>query len=129
MDWLKLILDIVLSAAVLALIPKLFSYLAALANREKHLARTTIDDLALRAVRDVVVAVTMPLAEHYRQAAADGTLSEEEKARLHGLAKETTVRVLKAKGIEALKEIGSEALDLLIHLVVEKVKVKAPAEG
>lgn len=124
MDWVKFILDLVLSAAVLALVPKLFAYLGALANREKHLARTVIDDLALRAVRDAVLAVTTPLAENYRKAASDGKLSDQEKARLHGLAKDTAMRVLKTKGINALKEIGGEALDLFIRLVVEKTKPK-----
>lgn len=122
MDWLKLVLDVVLSAAVLALVPKLFVWLTAIVNRNKLLAKTELDDIALHWMQIVVENVTAPLAAQYREATEDGKLTELEKANLHAQAKEAVVAVLKSRGIDALKEIGSEALDLFIKLVVEKLK-------
>lgn len=57
-----------------------------------------------------------------KEARADGTLTEEEKRQARALAKERAVAIAQCEGVDLLRAVGAEYIDLWIAKLVKKLK-------
>ena len=96
--------------------------LSAIANKNNLLSKTLIDDKLFLVMKDIIIEVTMPVAEKYKEMSADGKLSHFEITELKKSALDNLKKISKEKGIDFLKECGPELISLVIEKIVRMVK-------
>ena len=77
---------------------------------------------ALRALEAGVELTYRTYVREIKKARADGRLTEEEKRRARRLARETAVEFGRAHGVNVLRELGEDYLDLWVAKLVRRWK-------
>ncbi len=77
---------------------------------------------ALRALEAGVEQTYRTYVHEIKEARADGRLTEEERRRARRLARETAIEFGRTHGVDVLRELGEEYIDLWIAKLVQRLK-------
>jgi hypothetical protein len=77
---------------------------------------------ALECLEAAVEATYREYVEALKAASADGRLTPDERAQARGLARQRALAIATSRGVDLLREIGEDALDLWIARLVRKLK-------
>jgi hypothetical protein len=134
MEMIGEILNVVLTVGILGgvvyalvrFLPQITAYLKTKANEVEAFRKTQIDD----AIIDALSVSVSNVGESYvkdlvAKKEGDGKLTDEEKKEARSKAVGQASEILKAKGIELLKEYSDDAIAAIIRYIVDKTKAKA----
>ena len=79
---------------------------------------------SVQALAAAVEATYRDYVQSIKASRADGRLTEAEKARARALARERAVAIAQNQGLDVLRELGAEHVDLWIAKLVKKLKRK-----
>ncbi|HOZ46294.1 MAG TPA: hypothetical protein PLO37_12135 [Candidatus Hydrogenedentes bacterium] len=79
---------------------------------------------ALNVLEAAVEKTYRTYVEAIKEARADGKLTDAEKRRARQLARETAVAFGREQGVDVLRELGAEQVDLWIAKLVKRLKAK-----